>query len=120
MGYPIYTNFNAEEFSRINELRCDKWHTGPEWDSMDWGGCIAGEAGEAQGFGKKIRRMDEGMVQKQVSDDRDALLEKFGKELADVVCYADLAATKAGLNLWEILKNKFNETSERNGFEERV
>lgn len=120
MGYQTYKDFDAEEFSHISKQRSDEWQKGPAWDAMDWAGCIAGEAGEAQGFGKKIRRLDSGMVQKQVTEDRDALIEAYGKELADVVIYADLAATHAGLNLWAIIRNKFNATSERNGFKERI
>lgn len=119
MGYPHY-GFDADEFSRINIKRCDTWQKGKVWDLMDWAGCAAGEAGEAQGFGKKIRRMDEDMAQNQVTEDREELIKKYGKELADTVIYCDIAATKAGLNLWDILRDKFNETSERNGFEERV
>lgn len=116
----LRTIFNTEEFSRINEKRCNVWHTGPAWDEMDWAGCIAGEAGEAQGYGKKLRRLLQGMIQKQVIEEAEQLLENYGKELADVVIYADLAATKAGFNLWDLVKKKFNETSERNGFKERL
>lgn len=43
-----------------------------------------------------------------------------GKELADVVIYADLWAQHLGLDLEELIRNKFNEVSVRHGAPERL
>lgn len=77
-----------------------------------FGNALAGEVGETCNLIKKI--------------DRAKLIDKFtdvipasevGKELADIIIYADLIATKLGLSLGECVKQKFNEVSERLGSE---
>lgn len=72
-----------------------------EWSLADWSNALAGEVGELCNVVKKIRRGDE-------VDVKDA-----GKELADIVIYADLVASRLGLDLSECVKSKFNEVSDR-------
>jgi NTP pyrophosphatase (non-canonical NTP hydrolase) len=72
-----------------------------EWNLADWSNALAGETGELCNIVKKIRRGDD-------IDVKDA-----GKELADIVIYADLLATQLGLDLSECIVQKFNEVSDR-------
>jgi NTP pyrophosphatase (non-canonical NTP hydrolase) len=72
-----------------------------EWTIADWGNALAGETGELCNLIKKIRRGD------------NIDLAEVGKELADIVIYADLLADTLGLNLGECVRSKFNEVSER-------
>jgi len=72
-----------------------------EWSIADWSNALAGEVGELCNVVKKIRRGDE-------IDVKDA-----GKELADIVIYADLLASRLGLDLGDCVRDKFNEVSDR-------
>ena len=72
-------------------------------DLSYFGNAIAGEVGEACNIIKKMERGDT----IPVSD--------LGKELADIVVYADIIAAKNGLSLGQCVRNKFNEVSDRIG-----
>lgn len=75
-----------------------------------FGNALAGEVGETCNLIKKIERA------KLIGKFTDVVpASEVGKELADVVIYADLLATKLGLSLGECVKQKFNEVSERFG-----
>ena len=72
-----------------------------EWTIADWSNALAGETGELCNWVKKVRRGD------------NIDMAELGKELADIVIYADLLADKLGLDLGECVRSKFNEVSER-------
>lgn len=96
----------ALTFSRLrktNVTRCEKYikHRLTEWTAAEWSNAMAGECGEACNLTKKLRRGDK-------IDIKD-----IGKELADVVCYADLLAAKLGIDLGDAIVEKFNEVSHR-------
>jgi NTP pyrophosphatase (non-canonical NTP hydrolase) len=79
---------------------------------------MAGEAGEACNIVKKIRRLEDELYRKNnkvaqpISEEYKEMLKK---ELGDVVCYVDLLAARAGINLEEAVVHKFNEVSDRMG-----
>lgn len=79
-----------------------------DWTLADWSNAIAGETGEMCNLIKKIRRGDD-------IDPADV-----GKELADIVIYADILASLLGLNLSDCVVQKFNEVSERVGSEVKL
>lgn len=131
-----------EELRTANAKRCNIWHNGfPEnddWTSADWANAMGGEVGEVaeaielllltvhfsnvsgktQDSVKKIRRDDEGLVGNKKS--REELLADVADELADVICYADLLACKLGIDLGEAVTSKFDEVSDRNGFDVKL
>ena len=82
---------NADAYKKCRE----------EWSLADWSNALAGETGELCNLIKKMRRGD------QID------LKEVGKELADIVIYADLLASKLGLNLGDCVREKFNEVSDR-------
>lgn len=86
-----------------------------EWSPSDWATAMAGECGEACNEIKKLRRLDGADAAEDTPSMRAVLTEKVGKELADVVIYADLLAARLGINLGEAVIGKFNEVSERRG-----
>jgi len=91
---------NFAELRNANVQRCEEAFFGLyEWTPTDWGCALAGEAGELCNLLKKMRRGE------------DIDLEDVGRELADVVIYADLLAARLGLRLAGIIPKKFNETS---------
>jgi NTP pyrophosphatase (non-canonical NTP hydrolase) len=74
------------------------------WSLCDWATAVTGELGEAANVIKKIRRGDFTLEEKRV---------ELGKELADVLCYLDLLALAAGIDLGRVTIDKFNEVSNR-------
>lgn len=108
---PQRSQLSFKELREINVKRCEssffplKSKDGP-W----WGNAMAGECGEACNIVKKI--------------DRDGwspeLQNALGKELADIVTYADLLAARFGIDLAQVVAIKFNEVSERVGSDLRL
>lgn len=72
-----------------------------DWTLTDWACALAGETGEACNLIKKLKRGDR------------VNREDIGKELADVVTYAELLAAALGLDLGRCVQKKFNEVSQR-------
>ena len=86
------------------------YHTaddGSDWSIAEWTNAMAGEAGEACNFSKKLKRGDFSNSEEGL----DLLME----EIADVVLYADLVAWRVGRNLSDAIRDKFNKVSDRIG-----
>lgn len=105
-----------------NVRRCEQvFHGVNEWSPTDWGNAMAGEVGEACNLIKKLRRL--GPTPETIpaveSQAGQACLAEFrkdiGKELADVVTYADLLAERLGIDLGLAVAEKFNEVSRKKG-----
>jgi len=95
-------------FRDVNQRRCrDVFFEPTEWSLSDWGVALAGEVGEACNVVKKIRRNDFGTR----GEGRDLLAD----ELADVFCYLDHLAARAGIDLGAAVVRKFNEVSDKRG-----
>ncbi len=105
-----------KEFSDINLKRCEQaFHTPiKDWSETDWACAVAGETGEMCNLIKKRHR--------SLSEGKPLFVSvgEVGKELADIVTYVDLLATRLGLDLETILIDKFNEVSDRVGFTEKL
>ncbi len=89
------------EANRKRTTEC--FHPIEEWSPTDWACALAGEVGEACNLIKKWRRGEE------------IDLADVGSELADVVIYADLFCARIGLVLEEVIRHKFNQTSDKIG-----
>lgn len=74
-----------------------------DWTGTDWATALAGEVGELCNLVKKHRRGD------------TIKAEDIGKEIADVIVYADLVAQYFGISLGAYVIKKFNEVSDRVG-----
>lgn len=85
---------------------------GSDWSLSEWTNALAGEVGEACNIAKKIQRGDFGEVG---SETHLRAVSDFLKELADVVTYADICASRVGGHLGEAVRFKFNEVSDRVG-----
>lgn len=97
------------QFSGINRRRCERYF-GRAVDetavtAMAMG--LAEEAGEVVGAVRSFLGISRGKTLGR---------EEIGKELADVVAYADLLASSLGLDLGELVRAKFNEVSQRHGW----
>ena len=96
-----------EQLRSKNLQRCEESfqsHGGLNgWNPAEWACAMAGEVGEACNLIKKLNRGDSINV------------EDIGKELADVIIYADLLAARLGIDLCTSIRKKFNEVSDRVG-----
>lgn len=109
--------------SQANLERALRWHPRgiDEWSVNDWLCALGGEAGEALNAGKKLRRLHSQIQQHGDAPQDIAEAERrIMEELADVVIYADLVASRLGYRLEDAIVSKFNAISEREGFPERL
>src|SRR5262245_40331646 len=84
---------NIERLPQFKNAKGEPAHDkadGSDWSLNDWITALAGEVGELANIAKKIRRGDMSFVE-AVSSVRD--------EIADVACYLDLVALRAGIDL---------------------
>jgi NTP pyrophosphatase (non-canonical NTP hydrolase) len=105
---------------QANLSRCMQWHPGGvnSWSLSDWGVAAGGEMGEMLNVIKKLNRLRDGLRGNKETEEE--LRISLGKEIADTVIYLDLLASAAGFDLGALVKDKFNEVSQRNGFQERL
>lgn len=103
-----------EHLKKMSAVRNTQSFAGcQDWSVTDWGCALAGEAGEACDAIKKLRRLESGVRSPRNPANFGAAKLAVGLELADVVIYADLLASKLGLDLGELVKFKFDEVSRR-------
>lgn len=114
-----------DRFQIVSEQRSKQVFPGcKKWSVSDWAVALAGEAGEVCDAVKKLRRFE---VAEPPSSDLDALnladrrvahgqlVAKIGDEIGDVVAYCSLLASVFGLNFEHIVRDRFNDVSERAG-----
>jgi NTP pyrophosphatase (non-canonical NTP hydrolase) len=81
---------------------------------MQWGCALAGEVGELCNMLKKYQR------QMPTDPSPDELHAEIGKEIADVFIYLDLLASTFDFDSARVIALKFNATSKKFGFPERL
>lgn len=96
---------------RVCHKPIDGQPPGYDWSLSQWSNAVCGELGEAANLIKKIERGD---------FDLESARAELGDELCDVATYLDLLAHRAGIDLGEAIKKKWNEVSERVGSSVRV
>lgn len=118
-----------DQLRHTNAMRRERWQGKPvpiedgdtslraAYDLVFVSNELCGEAGEAANFVKKLARNLAGAVGGlPVSQVRD----KIAEELADTVICADLLAQVCGIDLALAIRQKFNATSAKHGFPERL
>jgi NTP pyrophosphatase (non-canonical NTP hydrolase) len=103
-----------------NLSRCARWHPRglSEWSLSDWGVATAGEMGEALNVIKKLNRERDGIAGNTLTEEQ--LRADLADEIADVAIYLDIMAASEGIDLAAAIARKFNKTSEKVGFPERL
>lgn len=109
-----------DELRAANLSRCARWHPRGlnEWSLSDWGVATAGEMGEALNVVKKLNRERDGIAGNTLSEAQ--LHAELADEIADVAIYLDIMAASEGIDLANAIASKFNRTSEKVGFPERL
>ncbi len=102
--------------------RCSRWHPGGigEWSLSDWFTATMGELGEAANIAKKLNRIRDGIVGNASDASEELLRKELADEIADVAIYLDILAASEGIDLAAAIATKFNRTSEKVGFPERL
>ena len=108
------------QLREVNMTRCARWHPRGlnEWSLSDWGVATAGEMGEALNVVKKLNRERDMIAGNSLSEQQ--LRDQLADELADVAIYLDIMAASEGIDLAAAIARKFNRTSEKVGFPERL
>lgn len=111
---------NFDELRAANMSRCARWHPRglAEWSLSDWGVATAGEMGEALNVIKKLNRERDGITGNTLSEAQ--LRSELADEIADVAIYLDIMAASEGIDLAQAIARKFNKTSAKVGFPERL
>ena len=107
-------------FAETSLKRALRWHPNglQSWSPSDWFTALVGEVGEAANIVKKLNRVRDGLVgNKETPEELRAM---FADELADIFIYLDLLAQSEHINLAAAVKSKFNKTSKKNNFPERL
>lgn len=112
-----FAQLRAGNKARLPLFR-DKWgrlaHSEPDgsdWSLGEWSNAVLGELGEAANIIKKIQRGDFTLEQARAS---------LADEIADVQAYLDILAFRAGVDLGEATRDKWNRVSERIGCDLRI
>lgn len=109
-----------DRLTRVSIERAKRWHPrGLEsWSLSDWFTALAGELGE---LGNVIKKMNRSRDYMKGNREPDAMLPRMLEdETADTFLYLLLFARVAGIDLYAATCRKFNETSQRVGFPERL
>lgn len=119
-------NLTFAEVTEVNVTRCNRWHHGGinNWSPERWYTATSGELGEVGNALKKLFRVEDEIANinepGREIDSRAAAVAKIGEEIADTFLYLNLLATRLGIDLPTEVVKKFNATSERYGFPERL
>lgn len=84
---------------------------GSDWSYADWFTAAAGEMGELGNVLKKVRRGDLTL---------DEARGELADEIADVVTYLDILASRLDIDMGLAVRNKFNRVSTRVGATTRI
>ena len=103
-----------EKLKAANIQRQREWDSDKQLSLLFYGVALAGEVGEACNIIKKFERIRLGLK------GGSATVDQLAVELADIVIYADLIATRAGIDLPKVVRETFNAKSEELDFKTRI
>ncbi len=109
---------NLRTLREANVERCKQsFRSCGGWSPADWSNAMAGEAGELLEvlLPMLVRTNSICNLTKKIPRGDGVPLEEVGKEIADVVIYADLLAHRLGIDLSGAVRQKFDEVSARVG-----
>lgn len=116
----ISADDSMSRIAAVSLARCNRWHPNGinSWSMSDWAVAFAGEVGELCNVVKKLNRVRDGMPGNK--ENSQTLRAQLVAEVADCYLYLDLFAQAADISLYEEVREKFNQVSERLGFPERL
>lgn len=102
MDFQTLRDANIKRLPQFKNSKGEPAHSQPDgsdWSLAEWCNAVTGELGEAANLIKKVQRGDY-----TLEESRQDLADEF----ADIVTYLDILAMRAGVDLGEAVKNKFN------------
>jgi NTP pyrophosphatase (non-canonical NTP hydrolase) len=115
-----------KRLTEVNIARCNRWHTYGinGWSPERWLAATMGELGEASNALKKLWRVQDGMKNvseagRQINNQEEAIA-KIAEETADTFIYLNLFNARLGIDSDKEIVAKFNSTSKKYGFPERL
>jgi NTP pyrophosphatase (non-canonical NTP hydrolase) len=113
-------DLSFSELRTVNSERNVQWTGAAEpWAVADYVLEFVGEFGEACNVMKKLKRIASGMIG-NTADEEEALRAQLADELGDAQICLDLLANAAGVDLGAATRVKFNKTSVKHGFPQRL
>lgn len=116
---------DISKFQEINAIRAIRWHNNgqTQWTLLEWAGAMCGESGEAANVAKKIRRLNQGLPNKEAGLSKNNLPElkqKLAVEIADSIIYGLIILAEIDVDASQILAEVFDQKSIEYGFPERA
>jgi NTP pyrophosphatase (non-canonical NTP hydrolase) len=102
------------QLRRVNAERAIEWMNGKEPDVLFWATEFGGEVGEVLNEVKKLRREELGWRGSRTT------VDKLADEMGDVLICLDSLARYYGIDLSTAVANKFNKTSDNQGFSHKL
>lgn len=109
MDFQTLRDANTKRLPQFKNSKGQPAHSKPDgsdWSLGEWCNAVTGELGEAANLIKKVQRGDY-----TLEECRQDLADEF----ADIVTYLDILAMRAGVDLGEAVRSKFNMVSRRVG-----
>ena len=109
MDFQTLRAANIRRIPQFKNAKGEPAHSQPDgsdWSLAEWCNAVTGELGEAANLIKKVQRGDYTL---------DEARQDLADEFADIVTYLDILAMRAGVDLGEATRNKFNLVSARVG-----
>ena len=109
MDFQTLRDANIRRLPQFKNAKGQPAHSQPDgsdWSLAEWCNAVTGELGEAANLIKKVQRVDY-----TLEEARQDLADEF----ADIVTYLDILAMRAGVDLGEATRSKFNMVSTRVG-----
>lgn len=110
----------------FSELRAANSERNVQWtgEAEPWGPAdhvleFVGEFGEMCNVLKKLKRISQGMIGNK-PEEADALRAQLADEMGDAQICLDLLANSVGVDLGAATRSKFNKTSVKHGFPQRL
>ena len=111
-----------KDFSTFNRRRCEAPHGFNhklgDWSLSDWMTAVTGELGEAANIAKKLNRVRDGIPGN--SESPEQLKAALADEIADTFIYLDLLAQSQGFSLEDAVFDKFQRTSNKIGYDDKL
>jgi len=106
-----------DRLRRTNAERCEQFHPLDSWLPSQWSNAMAGECGETCNLTKKMDRVwpsNQFKVAMNKTEDQrmEDLIAHCGREIGDVILYADLLCSRLGLKLEDCVRESFNQKSD--------
>lgn len=113
---------NFADFSVFNRRRCESPkgfnHKLGDWSLSDWMTATMGELGEAANVAKKLNRVRDGIPGNNMTTAE--LHAALRDEIADTFIYLDLMAQSQGIVLEDAVLDKFQRTSAKIGYDDKM